>query len=350
MKHLLLLLFIVTGLGQSIVAQQNIQRSPQSSAARATTSPGLMASVPTLDVSTNLAVADTLFPAVFGQSCAETLTNFVLNDPNTGFVAGTNSLFDLRKLQRITLPERTNLTISEILVAFSVADDNISDRIIIVEVFEDLDANGEFGMLLGATDTLTVGDLIVSEDGRAFTSFSFSEPLTLNDVSSFLISVDFADLYFNAQDSLDYIGNAAIWSTDDGCGDGENALEIFQVANVGLSFGTILSGWNLNLEFLMGAVVERDPFTSTRTPVANYTTTAAPNPASDLLNLSFTASGNDQMTAALLSTDGRVLRTQASSGSGVRSVQWNVSELPAGVYLYQIAGPEGIETGRVVIR
>jgi len=310
-----------------------------------------MASIAPLDIPTNLAVADTLFPAVLGQSCAETLTNFVLNEPNSGFVAGTNSLFDLRKLQRITLPETTNLTISEVLVAFSIADENISGRKIVVEITEDLNADGEFGAVFGASDTLTVGDLVVADEGIAFTSFSFPEPLELNDVSSFLISVDFSDLYFNAQDSFDYIGNAAIWSTDDGCGDGNNALEIFQVQGVGLSFGTILSGWNLNLEFLMGAIVERAPFTSTRNPVANYTTTVAPNPTTDQLNLNFTAPGNSQMTASLLATDGRVLRTQTvSSGNGIRSVQWNVSDLPAGVYLYQVSGPGGIETGRVVIR
>ncbi|TXF87829.1 T9SS type A sorting domain-containing protein [Neolewinella aurantiaca] len=347
MKQILLFTLFSICTSLSVAAQQ----LPVVDAAKSATTNVGAAAIPQLGGYDKVVVADTLFPTILAQPCSDSVTNFVPNDPATGFVGGTNSFFDLRKLQRVSLSEATNLTVSEVLVAFSVADDNISDRAISAEIFADLDADGNLGALIGTSDTITVGDLIVPENGIAFTSFNFSTPVELTDASSFLISVNFTDLYFNAQDSVDYTGNAAIWSTNNNCGDGSNALEIFPAEGGGLGFGTILADWGLNVEFLMGAVIDRDPFVATRNPIADYGTSVSPNPAFEQLNISFNAPTSERMTASLLATDGRVLRKQIlSNGAGLRTVNWNVATLPAGVYLYQISGPSGVETGRVVVQ
>ncbi len=290
-------------------------------------------------------VADTLFPTIFESSCADTLQIFFADTTRFGFLNGTNNFFDLEKLQRITLEEQTNFSISEALVAFAVADSAIFDRNVFVNIFADDGGEDPLGDILGSSDTLTVREIA---QGGFFSRFPFSTAVELTDASSFILGVNFADAYFNELDSVDYVGNLAIFSTDIGCGDGNNSFEIFPTAN-GLSYNTILGNWDVDLEFSVGVIVDRDPFTSTRTPLANYDATATPNPATNDLAITFNAPGNEQLTASLLTNDGRVVRSQ-SVRAGAGRVEWSVADLPAGLYLYQLTGSAGVQTGKVVVR
>lgn len=290
-------------------------------------------------------VADTLFPTIFESACADTLQIFFSDTARLGFLNGTNPFFDLEKLQRITLEEATNFSISEALVAFAVADSSIFDRTLLVNIYEDNGGENPLGDYLGSSDTLTVRDLAL---GGVFTRFPFSTPLEISDASSFLLGVELASLYFNELDSVNYVGNVAIFSTDIGCGDGTNSFEIFPT-NEGNRYNTILGNWMVDLEFSVGAIVERDPFTATRTPLTDYSVNATPNPANNDLAITFNAPGNEQLTASLLTADGRVVRSQ-SVRAGAGRVDWTVADLPAGLYLYQLAGSAGVQTGKVIVR
>jgi len=295
-------------------------------------------------------VADTIFPTILASQCAiDSITLFTPGGDGMGFVVGTNSFFDLAKIQRITLPEATNFSINQALVAFAVADETIANRKVVVDIFAGLDTAGNPTGFAGSSDTLLVSDLIVPDQGLVFTSFPFTTPAELTDAGSFLLSVNMLDLYFNDLDSLDYAGNVAIFSTVDGCGDGMNTLETFAVQG-GLSTASLFTNWGgLNTEMYVGAIIERDPFTSTRTPLADYAAVVAPNPAYNAFTLTFRAAGNDLLNASLLTTDGRVVRSQSVSAVTGR-VNWAVADLPAGLYLYQISGAAGVQTGKVVIR
>jgi hypothetical protein len=291
------------------------------------------------------AVTDTILPLILSDACARELVFYFADTTRFGYLSGTNNFFDLEKLQRIELTEATNFTVNDIVAAFAVADDIIGDRKVVANLYEDGGSNNPLGTFLGSSDTLTVSQLAL---GGTYTSFPFSTPIALTNTSSFFVSIEFADLYFNDQDNVNYVGNVALFSTEIGCGDGENALEVFPDTS-GNQYNTILANWGLNLEFAIGAIIDRDPFTSTRNPVADYATTISPNPATEVLTLAFAAATNHELTVSLLSMDGRILRSQVSpAGNG--SVTWSVNELPAGVYLYQVAGAQGVQTGKVVIR
>lgn len=299
------------------------------------------------------AVADTIFPAILADECANSPTLFLSDTSGTmGYVTGSNQFADFEKLQRVTLEEAVDVTVSEVVVAFAVVEDSIANRPIVVNIYTDLNADGSFGTLAGASDTLLVADLQTSDSSLVFTRFPFSNPAVLEGVSSFLISVDVSGVYFDpATGDFDPKGNVGIFSTDAGCGDGNNLYEIFPVDG-GLAFNSVFNNWGmLNIEMFVGAIIDRDPFTSTRTPNADFGATALPNPADDRLTITFTAPAAGDYRARILSSNGRVVSEQSVRAiGGENRTEFSVADLPAGVYLYQVEGANGIQTARFVKR
>ena len=70
-----------------------------------------------------------------------------------------------------------------------------------------------------------------------------------------------------------------------------------------------------------------------------------PNPASDVLNISFNAEASTY-NVAILDLQGRVLATE----SGSQNVTFPVGELSAGSYLVTISTESGVYTENVVIK
>lgn len=342
-QFVLLCLFLCSSL---FAFAQNVERAqPRSSSREIGNRLESTIKSPSLGGFDKLLVADTIFPATLSIPCADSLQLYFSDTSGIGFLSGTNPFFDLEKLQRITLDEATNFTIEEALVAFAVADNTVSNRSVWVNIYRDNGGENPLGEYVGTSDTLTVSQLAL---GGTFTRFPFSIPAELTDASSFILGVELIDVYFNELDSINYVGNVALFSTEIGCGSGNNSFETF-LTNDGLQYETVLGNWGVDLEFYVGAIIERDPFTSTRNPLANYGVIAAPNPATENLTISFSAPGTEQIIASLLTTDGRVVRNQSISAVAGR-VEWSVAELPAGLYLYQVAGSAGVQTGKVVIR
>ena len=69
-----------------------------------------------------------------------------------------------------------------------------------------------------------------------------------------------------------------------------------------------------------------------------------PNPASDVLNVDFTAEGSDY-TVAIMDLQGRVLATQTGT-----NVSFQVAEFAAGSYIVTISTDAGVYTENVVIK
>lgn len=301
----------------------------------------------------NRVVADTLFPAALSLECAGAPTLFFSDTSGTmGYVTGSNQFADFEKLQRVTLPEAVDVTVKEVVVAFAVAEDSIENRQIVINIYTDLGADGSFGTLAGTSDTLLVADLAISDSTLVFTSFPFSTPAVMEGVSSFLISVDVSGVYFNENGDFDPKGNVGIFSTPSECGDGTNLFEIFPNDAGGLSFNSVFNNWGmLNIEMFVGAVVDRGTFTSTRTQTADFEAKAFPNPVQDELTVSFEApSSGDYQLRVVSAAGAMVSQQQVNTVRGTTRAAVDVAGLSAGVYLFQVEGVNGVQTGRFVKR
>lgn len=345
MKRILLfsLAILVSGLATA-------QTLPVSNAERVFTVSTTNQNVPTISKNNTIrAIADTLFPAALTLECAEGPVVFSTNAG--GFVFGTNEFFDFEKIQRLSLEESVNVTVSQVLVGFATADSAIINKPLAINIYNDLAADGSLGAVLGTSDTLLVGETAVFDTTTFFTTFTFSTPVELTGVSSFLVGVDISGVYFDATGALDTLGNIGIGSTDDGCGDGTNVLEIFPTQN-GLAFNNVFANWQgLNAEMYVAAIVDRDIFSSNRTQNADFNASAFPNPVEGELNLSFDAPASGDYQIRVISAAGAVLSNKslrAIGGNNRTSIE--VTELPAGIYLFQVEGAAGIQTGRFVKR
>lgn len=294
-------------------------------------------------------IADTLLPTIFNSPCAviDSLQLFGINQI-TGFVMGSNGYFDFEKIQRITLPEPTSLSISSVFFFVGAVDSTILNQKIVANIYTDLNTDGSFGDFLGASDTLLIGDFSgnLSPGSIGFSQLNFSTPVALESATSFMVGIDVSDVYNSPS-----AGDIGFAHTDEGCGDGNNVIEIFPTDN-GLAFNTIFANWQgLNIELLVGVIVDRDPFTSVRTPNVDFSANAFPNPADDQLTIQFQAPAAGKYTTKLVAPNGQVVRTQTiDANRGSTNTSLLVADLPAGIYLFQVQGASGVQTGRVVIR
>ena len=71
-----------------------------------------------------------------------------------------------------------------------------------------------------------------------------------------------------------------------------------------------------------------------------------PNPASDVLNVTFNSDGNQDYTVAILDIQGRVLLSE----SGSMAVAFDVSELAIGSYIVKVFNDENVYTQNLVIK
>lgn len=348
MKQTLLFLLALCA-SSFVVAQSQIQLgTPQ---VEKTATQGNTIDGPAINkVNQNRSVADTLFPAALALECAVPTFFFSDSTQMLGYVIGSNQFADFEKMQRITLTEAVDVTVNQVVVGFGPIEDSIANRKIVVKIYTDLNADGTFGLLAGTSDTLTVAELIPSDTAFSFTTFNFTTPAAIGIVSSFLVSVDISGVYFDENDAFDPKGNLSILSTPQNCGDGNNMLEIFPNNQGGVSFNTVFANWgSFNTEMYIGAIVDRGTFTSTRAANTDFSAVAFPNPTSDLLTVSFNAPAAGDFTARILSPIGEEVRRQAISAvRGSSQVAFGVADLPAGVYLFQVEGATGVQTGKFV--
>ena len=294
------------------------------------------------------AVIDTIYPASLFDTCALRPTSYGISEQSPGFVIGSNSLGDTKKLQRVSYPSDGPYVVTDAIVYFAAADATIADTYLSVSIFEDLQSDSTFGALLATSDSIRVGDIALPTTTLNPTLFTFSDPPVLTS-DSFLIAVNFEDTY--TADEEGYVG---IVHTYDGCGDGMNAFEFFTFEDQ-VYWETIFENWDgadgkLNVELFVGAVVDTDPSTSTSTPLADYQSLVSPNPASDLVTLRFEAPQSGIYRGSLTNLGGQQVRhTVVDAEAGAARIDWPISDIPAGLYLLHLDGPKGRQSQKLVI-
>lgn len=284
---------------------------------------------------------DTLVPGIFFDSCSDTL--FTIQSDDGGYVAGTNDLLDKEKAQYILLEDFGPLQILGIVGYFAEVDEAVRGRVLRAKLYAvDLESGGP-GELLATSEALSVADVQVSDTGFPPTVFTFPSPIASSETELFM-SIDFTDIYEVPT------GNIGLLSTQDGCGDGFDAWEkwsddTWHALNEE-------AGWNLNLAFFIGLIVE-EATTATTTVLAGLEAWQVyPNPAAELAHFTFSlteALPNAHFT--VLNGQGQSVYEQNVTRLAAGAHQWSVpvEQLPAGLYFYQLRSPAGLLSGRLLV-
>lgn len=75
-----------------------------------------------------------------------------------------------------------------------------------------------------------------------------------------------------------------------------------------------------------------------------------PNPASDMVTVSFTLKANSTATVALLDVAGKTVKSSSfMANSGNNNVSVDLSEVPSGLYFYSITTNEGVATSKLLV-
>jgi len=274
---------------------------------------------------------DTILPPAFFDECSNTILSFFSNE--WGFVGGMNNFGDLEKAQLINTSVSGMVTITEAWGFFDVAE-VVGDGNLRMKIYETADPGDGPQNLLGQSDDLSVSSLQVDPQQILVTIFPFSEPVALSD-SLFFLSCDFSDLYAS-QDTV------SLLMTDDGCGSGDIAWELFDDGQTWVPISDTDFSWGLNSNWFVAAVYEFDAAASVNDPFVLQNgvrmSPAMPNPAQDWLELPYELQALRQVTLEIYAADGRRLR-QIKKGpqlAGSYRERVDVSQLPDGIYVYGI--------------
>ncbi|WP_116105699.1 T9SS type A sorting domain-containing protein [Lewinella sp. IMCC34191] len=258
-----------------------------------------------------------------------------------GFITGSNTLSDQEKIQRLVYTGGSTFQINSVLTYLLVEQpETINDGFLYAVVYEEPEAPGEFGDPIGVSDTLFVDDI----DFSNIIEFPFSTPVVATN-DSFLVGINFSGVYEESADTTGYIGVA---STFLNCGNVNNVYEKF---TDGTQFGYDLFNeyWNTPIELYIAAVVDTE-ITATRGIKADYGAVVAPNPAGQIVQVSFMSDGGGNYIGTLSNTNGSVVRrTVPQRISGRNQIEWQVGDLPDGLYFYHIDGPDGRQTGKLMV-
>ncbi|MGB3800327.1 MAG: T9SS type A sorting domain-containing protein [Lewinella sp.] len=258
-----------------------------------------------------------------------------------GFITGSNTLSDQEKLQRLVYDGNESFQINSVATfLLTERPETINDGFVYAVVYEDPLVTGGFGDPIGVSDTLYIDDI----DFTNIIEFPFSNPpVATND--SFLVGINFSGVYEEMADTTGYLG---VVSTFAECGNVNNVYEKF---TDGTNFGYDAFGefWNLNIELYIAAVVDAE-ITSTRPSIADYGTKVAPNPARQSVLVTFDAAASSNYIGTLTNLNGsEIRRTAPARAGGKLQIEWQVSDLPAGMYLYHIDGPDGRQSDKLMV-
>lgn len=272
-----------------------------------------------------------LYPAA-AELCGNFLTSYTAGDNEWGYVSGTNSYNDLEKAQRLVYTANSPYTIREVWGFFAVAS-AVDTGTMRMKIYTVNAETGEPDSLLGVSDSLRTSDLELDTVSILPTIFTLSDSVTLTD-TTFFVSLDLRDLY-EANDTV------ALYMTQDTCGSGDDAWELFSdstwvpIANADIS-------WGLNANWVVAAVVEFNETTGLNDPFVAQKGLrifpATPNPTNDWINVSYEIEMGSQITIEVYSTDGRLLQRQnlGQQAPGRYTEQLSVQNLAPGTYVYGI--------------
>lgn len=292
-------------------------------------------------------IIDTLRPAAFEDVCGATQVVFPVTE-GWGYIAGTNNFGDKEKAQLIQNTTNTTITVNEVWAFFgyvsSVGNGNVRMKIYSVDP-----ANRSPRSLVAQSNDVRVENIQYTDSLFLGTRFSFPLPIVLDD-PSFFLSLDISGLYST-------FDTVALYHTELGCGDGLEAYELwsddqwFNVIDAWLTeFGTF------EINYALLAIVEFDGPNAVNDPYYAQNKLrlfpATPNPAIDQLQLHYELEDPGPVRVEIYSTDGRQLQ-QLNLGiqaSGRYTQPINVSDLPAGAYVYAIVTDQTRIGSRFVVK
>ncbi|MCB9281165.1 MAG: T9SS type A sorting domain-containing protein [Lewinellaceae bacterium] len=285
---------------------------------------------------------DTLLGDAFSLQCSDNIISYYSD--NWGYVAGNNGYLDKEKAQSLTLGEGSNFKVREVWGFFADAA-SVGNGALRAKVYSAA-GNGAPGTLLGTSSNVSVSNVATSDTGLPPTIFSFASAPSVTG-PDFFVGIDISSLYAT-NDTI------ALWSTEDGCGDGANAWEKWEDD----TWHTIddQNGWQLELEFLLGAVVEFDPVASQSEPFADVNGLriypATPNPAKDDILVSYDLEQGSKVTIDIYTTEGKLLQRidKGYQAPGKQNETVDLSKLPAGAYVYGVITDKARLMSRFVVQ
>lgn len=264
---------------------------------------------------------------------------FLLNSSNGGYVAGTNGYGDLEKAQRIAT--NTVGKIHSVLVAFGgkkivgTADDYN------VFLYNVNAANGSPSANSIGTSA-NVSSANIDTTGQ-FTKFSFATPVNYS--GPFFASVVVAGGTRN-----DTLG---IFHTGGNCGDG-TAWEKWDTGQWYALKDPQSWGANTDVVFYIFVEVEKtgnigldNEFLLTKNSVKVY-----PNPAHDIVTVSYNVSKNAKAQFTIHDLTGRVVLSEELNATynGLNAKNIRIGHLPAGVYTYTVRTHTESVSGKLVVK
>ena len=301
---------------------------------------------------THKAVPELIRPVTLTtESCTDTSATVYQftadNSVGYPFGSGTVNGFNLLgTIQRFIYPSQQPYQVSEVGVAFAVADSSAFNQRLSARIYNDLNADSTFGTLLAISDNILVSEVLLPDSGRIqYTTFTFPDPAVL-DRDSFLVYIDASDIYEGFE------GDVAIISTTDSCGFGRNAL--VDLEGSGNRFiGSVDQVYGLEAELYMTATVDTTITSSLFSPIAttDYAAEAFPNPGtSAMVTIAFTTLRAGQYTISMVDARGCTIRQQRYPRLFAdQRVSWELKELPTGLFIYRLDGPGGRQSGKVVV-
>ena len=222
---------------------------------------------------TENSVLDTVLGSAFSESCGNSVT--AVNSSGWGFISGMNDYGDLEKAQRLTIGPGT-FNVQEVWGFFAYAA-QVNNGALRAKVYSST-PNGSPATLIATSTDIAVSD--IDDSGIVPTVFTFPSPVTVTGPEIF-VSIDFSDLYATE----DTVG---LWMSQDGCGDGSDAYELWEDGISWYPFDDP-SSWGAETNLLIGAVIDSD-VSSTFSPLSMnglQVYPAAPNPATDDIRISY---------------------------------------------------------------
>lgn len=270
------------------------------------------------------AAIDTLAPVV---TCAQPGL-FLQGAQGGGYVAGTNSYGDLEKGTLMFPAQAYNIT--DVLVLFG-AKEAVSNGNFVAYIYPVDTAAGTIGNAMGTSDPVSIANI---DTTLQFTEFSFSTPVSTN--GPFLVSVE-------VDNGGDTVG---IVHTNNNCGGG-TAWEKWDDG----SWNSLLSAWGLDVQLYIFARVDDNVSIEENGLVNASTVRAFPNPANDIVNLTYLLNDNADVTINVMDIQGRMVKTmKEAQTAGGQFVELNVSDLSAGTYFYSVQSGAQTLNGKFIVR
>ena len=175
--------------------------------------------------------------------------------------------------------------------------------------------------------------------------FTFKSGVEVNlDEPRFYVSCDFSSLY-STRDTV------VMLQTRPECGDGGNTWELF---NDGITWFPISTSWEINADWLMGAIVEFDDATSADDFISRggiELHPPAPNPATDMITLPISLERARHIHLEIFDPEGKVIYRQQSGllPAGYQNLEVRTVGWPQGYYYYRVSADSDFITSRFIV-